>query len=76
MKKYIKTAYRFLLVIISLSEFFIYKVSGKNNSSNEKIGEKTLAEVRHIENEFQNLFNQFNNISFENYKISSSETKK
>ena len=76
MKKYIKTAYIFLISIVLLSGFFIYRVSGKNNSSNEKIGEKTLAEVKHLENEFQNLFNQFNNISFENYKISSSEIKK
>ena len=76
MKKYIKTAYIFLILIVLLSGFFIYKVSGKNNSSSEKIGEKTLAEVKHLENKFQNLFNQFNNISFENYKISSSEIKK
>ena len=76
MKKYIKTAYIFLILIVLLSGFFIYRVSGKNNSSNEKIEEKTLTEVKHLENEFQNLFNQFNNISFENYKISSSEIKK
>lgn len=76
MKKYTKIMYITLILIVLLSGFFIYKVSGKNNSSNEKIGEKTLSDVKHLESEFQNLFNQLNNISFENYKISSSEIKK
>ena len=75
MKKYTKIAYIALILIVLLSGFFIYKVSGKNKS-NERLEEKTLAEVKHLENEFQNLFNQFNNISFENYKISSTEIKK
>ena len=75
MKKYTKIAYIVLILIVFLSGFFVYKVSGKN-SSNEKIEEKTLAEVKHLESEFQNLFNQLNNISFESYKISSSEIKK
>lgn len=76
MKKYTKIAYITLILIVLLSGFFIYKVFGKNNSSNEKIGEKTLSEVKNLEREFQNLFNQLNNISFENYKISSSKIKK
>ena len=75
MKKYTKIAYIVLILIVLLSGFFIYKVSGRNSSS-EKSKEKTLAEVKHLESEFQNLFNQLNNISFENYKISSSEIKK
>lgn len=75
MKKYTKIAYIILILIIFLSGFFIYKVFGKNGS-NENIEEKTLAEVKHLESEFQNLFNQLNNISFENYKISSSEIEK
>lgn len=75
MKKYTKIAYIALILIVLLSGFFIYKVSGKNKS-NESLEEKTLSEVKHLENEFQNLFNQFNNISFENYKISSTEIKK
>lgn len=72
MKKYTKIAYIVLILIILLSGFFIYKVFGKNNS-NENLEEKTLTEVKHLENEFQNLFNQLNNISFDNYKISSSK---
>lgn len=74
MKKYTKIAYIVLILIIFLSGFFIYKVSGKN-SSNESIKEKTLSEVKHLESEIQNLFNQLNSISFENYKISSTEIK-
>ena len=75
MKKYTKIAYVALILIVLLSGFFIYKVSGQNKS-NENLKEKTLSEIKHLENEFQNLFNQFNNISFENYKISSTEIKK
>lgn len=75
MKKYTKIAYMALILIVFLSGFFIYKVSGKNKS-NKNLEEKTLSEVKHLENEFQNLFNQLNNISFENYKISSTEIKK
>lgn len=75
MKKYTKIAYIALILIVLLSGFFIYKVSGQNKS-NENLKEKTLSEIKHLENEFQNLFNQFNNISFENYKISSTEIKK
>lgn len=74
MEKYNKIAYIVIILIILLLGFFIYKVAGKN-SSNENLEEKTLSEIKHLENEFQNLFNQLNNISFENYKISSSEIK-
>lgn len=74
MRKYTKIAYIVLILIIFLLGFFIYKVSGKN-SSNESIKEKALVEVKHLESEIQNLFNQLNNINFENYKISSTEIK-
>ena len=53
----------------------MYKVFGRNNS-NETTEEKTLLEIKHIENELENLFNSMNNISFENYKITVSETNK
>lgn len=74
MEKYTKIAYIVLILIILLSSFFIYRVSGKN-TSNEDLEEKTLAEIKYLESEFQSLFNQLNNISFENYKISSTEIK-
>lgn len=74
MKKYSKIAYIVLILIIFLSGFFIYKVSGKDSSSEDSKA-KTLSDVKHLENKFQNLFNNLNNISFENYKISSTEIK-
>lgn len=74
MKKYKKIAYIVLLLLVLISGFFIYKVLGKNNS-NEDINTKSLAEVKFLENKFLGLFNQINNISFENYKLSSREIK-
>lgn len=75
MKKYTKIAYIVLILIVLLFGFFIYKVSGKNNS-NEDLNKKTLSEIKRLEENFRNLFNQVNNISFENYTISSSNIKK
>lgn len=72
MEKYKKIAYITLILIIFITGFFIYKVFGKNNS-NDNLNEKTLEEVKQLESKFQNLFNQLNNISFENFKISSTE---
>lgn len=74
MKKYIKFAYIIFIGIVLISVFFIFKIVKKDNSS-ENIEEKVLVEIKHIESEFQDLFNQLNNISFEKYKISSSEIK-
>lgn len=74
MEKYKKIAYITLILIIFITGFFIYKVFGKNNS-NDNLNEKTLEEVKQLESKFQNLFNQLNNISFENFKISSTEIK-
>ena len=74
MEKYKKIAYITLILIIFITGFFIYKVLGKNNS-NDNLNEKTLEEVKQLESKFQNLFNQLNNISFENFKISSTEIK-
>lgn len=75
MKKYTIIAYIALILIILLFGFFVYKVSGKNNSD-EDAKNKTLSEVKYLESKFLNLFNQLNNINFENYTISSSEIKK
>lgn len=72
MEKYKKIAYITLILIIFITGFFIYKVFVKNNS-NDNLNEKTLEEVKQLESKFQNLFNQLNNISFENFKISSTE---
>lgn len=72
MKKYTKIAYIVLILIILLSGFFIYKVSGKNGT-NDDTKAKALSDVKQIEKQFVDLFNQLNNITFENYKISSSK---
>lgn len=74
MKKYTKIAYIILIGIVILSGFFIYKVSGKNNST-EDTKSKALADVKQLEGKFVDLFNQLNNITFDNYKISVSEIK-
>lgn len=74
MKKYTKFAYIILIVIVLASVFFVFKIVKKDNS-NENIEEKILSEIKHLESEFQDLFNQLDNISFEKYKISSSEIK-
>lgn len=75
MKKYTIISYISLILIVLLFGFFVYKVSGRNNSD-ENVKNKTLSEVKYLESKFLNLFNQLNNISFENYTISSSEIKK
>lgn len=74
MKRYTKITYIILIFIVILSGFFIYKVSGKNNST-EDTKSKALADVKQLEGKFVDLFNQLNNITFDNYKISVSEIK-
>lgn len=76
MKKYKLSAYAVLIIIIIIIiGIVVYKVYGQNNKNND-IKEKTLSEVKYLENKFLNLFNNMNNIEFENYKISSSKIKK
>lgn len=75
MKKYAKITYIIIVLMILLFGFFIYKVFGKN-TSDQDVKSKALSEINYIESKFLNLFNQVNNISFDNYKISSTEIKK
>lgn len=74
MKKYSKIAYSFLILIVLVSGFIVYKTLNKNESEQVKKS-KAFEEVKHLESKFVDLFNQMNNISFENYKISSSDIK-
>ena len=74
MKKYAKIAYIVVIIIILILGFFTYKVFSKNGSD-EEVKSKSLSEIKYLENKFLNLFNEVNNISFENYKISSTEIK-
>lgn len=69
MKKYNKLAYALLILIIIALGIYIFKSNTKKDEK-EEIKEKTLSEIKHIENEFVNLFNEINNIKFENYTIS------
>jgi hypothetical protein len=57
-----------------MSIFTLYNVYGKEKKSDD-IEEKTLAEVRYLEDTFIDLFNGLNNIKFENYTITASEIK-
>lgn len=74
MKKYAKIAYIIVIIIVLAVGIFTYKVFSKDGTD-ENIKSKSLAEVKYLENKFLNLFNEVNNISFENYKISSTEIK-
>ena len=68
MKKFKKLAYIALILIIAILSFCIYKVYAKNNQDDD-IKEKSFADIKYLEKEFTNLFNEVNNIKFENYTI-------
>ena len=69
MKKYNKLAYLLLILILVALGIYIYKLNTRKDKT-EEIKEKTLSDIQYIENKFVNLFNQINNIKFENYTIS------
>lgn len=78
MRKYSKVLYLviFIILIIALG-FLFYKVSGVNKS-NEKDNQKNkvFSEIKYLESKFVELFNDVNDINFDNYKISSSSSQK
>lgn len=69
LKKYNKLAYLLLILILVALGIYIYKLNTRKDKT-EEIKEKTLSDIQYIENKFVNLFNQINNIKFENYTIS------
>ncbi len=75
MKNFKKIAYIVLVLIIIISIFTLYKVYGKDQKNGD-IKQKTLTEVKQIESTFLSLFNELNNIKFENYTITTKEIKK
>ena len=75
MKNFKKIAYIVLILIIIISIFALYKVYGKEQKNGD-IRQKTLTEVKQIESTFLSLFNELNNIKFENYTITTNEIKK
>lgn len=76
MQKYKKIAYIALILLIIVCVFFIYKVFAKNGKKDDDTIAKTLEDIKLLEGKFLNIFNELNNIKFENYRISASEIKK
>lgn len=75
MKKYQKIAYIFLVIFVLSIAFVLFK-SYANSNKNEDEKEKTETEIQRIELSFVNMFNELNNIKFENYRINTSQINK
>ena len=75
MKKYQKIAYIFLVIFVLSIAFILFK-SYANINKNEDEKEKTETEIQRIELSFVNMFNELNNIKFENYRINTSQINK
>ena len=74
MKKYKIIGYIALIILIVAMGLIFYKVYG-NQNKNDNIQAKTLEEIKKLDNNFSNIFNQLNNVKYEQYKISSTEMK-
>lgn len=74
MKKYTIIGYITLIILIIMMGFIFYKVYA-NQNKNDNIQEKTFGEIKKLDSNFSNIFNQLNNVKYEQYKISSSEMK-
>ena len=75
MKKYKKIAYIFLVIFVLSIVFILFK-SYADINKNEDEKEKTETEIQRIELSFVNMFNELNNIKFENYRINTSQINK
>lgn len=75
MKKYQKIAYIFLVIFVLSIAFILFK-SYADSNKNEDEKEKTETEIQRIELSFVNMFNELNNIKFENYRINTSQINK
>ena len=75
MKKYQRIAYIFLVIFILSIAFILFK-SYADSNKNEDEKEKTETEIQRIELSFVNMFNELNNIKFENYRINTSQINK
>lgn len=76
MQKYKKIAYIALILLIIICVFFIYKVFAKDGQKDNDTIAKSLEDIKLLEGKFLNIFNELNNIKFENYQISANEIKK
>lgn len=75
MKKYQKIAYIFLVIFVLSIAFVLFKAYA-NSNKNEDEKEKTETEIQRIESSLVNMFNELNNIKFENYRINTSQINK
>lgn len=75
MKKYQKIAYIFLVIFLLSIAFILFK-SYADSNKNEDEKEKTETEIQRIELSFVNMFNELNNIKFENYRINTTQINK
>ena len=74
MKKYKIIAYIcIILFLILATSFGTYKVISSNQNKEKEIQEKAKSEVKYLEQNLVKMFNQMNNIEYENYKITISE---
>lgn len=75
MKRYKILAYIFIIIIFILAiSFGIYKVISSNKNEEEDIVEKARTEIEYIDNKLMILFNNMNNIQFDNFKLSIKDT--
>ena len=73
MKKFRRIVYIILIAIIIVLSLTIYTSASKENEEPKK--EKASSEIKYLDSQLVELMNKMNNIEFENYKISTSETK-
>lgn len=74
MKKYKIFAYILIvLFIVGAISFATYKVMSSSKTNEEEIKDKSQSELEYVEGCLLKMFNQMNNIEFENYKISIGE---
>lgn len=72
MKKFYFLIYIVFIILVFISGFYLYSVKSKKSSQN-KISEKVLSEISFLEKKFVDMFNDLNNITFENYSIKITE---
>ncbi len=71
MKKLKRIGYIILIIIVAILSLTIYTNASKNDEEDTK--QKTLAEVKYVEEKLASLCNKMNNIQVKNYKVITSE---
>ncbi len=71
MKSYKTISYTFLVLFLVLGiAFGFYKAISANDGKSNKVKEKAKTEIEYLDGKIMKLFNEMNQIQFENYKIS------